>query len=198
MRRTLTALATSLTVLALLSGCADDRAGGGGATTPGPSTAGPEASAGAEPSATESPTGPTVPDMCEALSAEAVAEVLGAPVERAALAETGCRFASPTDPDAASVGLVQGSAKQLGGLEGARAGIRAVVDGRPRRVDLGDGGFVVAGQSFGGSTLTGGGAVRLGDAIVQVTLLPGDGATEAEARRLTTEVLGLVVGTARP
>ncbi len=104
------------------------------------------------------------------------------------VAEQGCRFASPDDPDAASLGISQDELAALGGIDGSKAGISSVVEGDVEDVPgVGDAAFVVIGPTFGGSTLTGGGGVALGSSLVQITVIPGPDATDDDVRRATVE-----------
>jgi hypothetical protein len=157
----------------------------------------------------ESPTGTTSPsetatsdlpaarDACEVLDPEDVGRLLGTTVE-SVVAGQGCRFANPDDPATTSLGISQATLAAIGGIDGAKAGIGAVVDGEVEDVvGVGDGAFVVVGSTFGGSTPTGGGAVALGSSLVQITIIPGPGVTEDDVRRITVDVLTLIAEKAR-
>lgn len=159
-----------------------------------------------EPSGTSSaPTTPTSPpapsetepteaalDACRVLDAKDVGRILGAPVSRV-VAEGGCRFASGDDPSAASLGISQGELRQLGGIEGARAGIRAIVKGKATELpDVGDAAFVVVGSALGGDSATGAGAVALGTSLIQITVIPAPEATVDDVRGTTVELLTLI------
>ena len=135
---------------------------------------------------------PPARDACNVLDPADVGRVLGTPVE-SVVAGQGCRFASPDDPDTTSLGISQGELAAIGGIDGAKAGIGAVVEGEVEDAPgVGDGAFVVVGPTFGGSTPTGGGAVSLGSSLIQITVLPGPGATEDDVRRTTVDVLALI------
>ena len=131
-------------------------------------------------------------DVCKVLGADDVGKILGASVERV-IAEQGCRFASPDNPDAASLGISQDELIALGGIDGSKAGISSVVEGDVEDVPgVGDAAFVVIGPTFGGSTLTGGGGVALGSSLVQITVIPGPDANDDDVRRATVELLTLI------
>jgi hypothetical protein len=178
--------AALLLVLALgLTACTDDDP----SDSPSPSSSEPGSVAPTETAASDKP---PAADVCKVLGADEVGEILGAPVERV-IAEKGCRFASPDDPDAASLGISQGELAALGGIDGSKAGITSVVEGDVEDVPgVGDAAFVVIGPTFGGSTLTGGGAVAVGSSLVQITVIPGPGATEDGVRTATVDVLTLI------
>jgi hypothetical protein len=179
-------LVTLVLVTALgLSGCNDDDDSSGTPSEPASSSSAP-----ASPTQTE-PTEPAL-DACKVLGASDVGPVLDATVTRV-VAKGGCRFASEDDPAAASLGISQGELKALGGIDGAKAGIKAVVDGEVEDVpDVGDGAFVVVGTTFGGDTPTGGGAVALGSSLIQITVIPGPDATDEDVRATTVDLLSLI------
>lgn len=175
-----------------LTACTDD--GDPADTTDTPSAGSPPASSPSEPAVSDLP---AARDACKVLDPEEVGQVLGTPVE-STVAGQGCRFASPDDPDTTSLGISQGELAAIGGIDGAKAGIRAVVDGKVEDVaDVGDGAFVVVGPAFGGATPTGGGALALGSSLVQITVLPGPDGTEDDVRRITVELLTLIAEKAR-
>jgi hypothetical protein len=181
--RPLLATFALVSVLAL-SACDDGEPSG---TPSDPPTS---SSAPATPTGTE-PTEPAL-EACKVLGASEVGPVLGATVERV-VAEGGCRFASKDDPDAASLGISQGDLSDLGGIDGAKAGIKAVVDGRVEGVpDVGDGAFVVVGPAFGADTPTGGGAVAIGTSLIQITVIPGPDASPDDVRATTVALLRLI------
>jgi hypothetical protein len=157
----------------------------------------------------DSPTGTTSPsetatselpparDACEVLDPEEVGRLLGTTVE-SVVTGRGCRFANPDDPATTSLGISQGELAAIGGIDGAKAGITAVVDGEVEDVaDVGDGAFVVIGSTFGGSTPTGGGAVALGSSLVQITIIPRPDVAEDDVRRIAIGVLTLIAEQAR-
>lgn len=173
-----------------LSAC-DDDAPSGSTTEPTPTSSAPP---------TPEETEPTEPaqDACTVLGVGEVGKVLGTTVVRA-VGEGGCRFASPSDPEAASLGLSQGDLRELGGLDGARSGIRAVVRGKVEELpDVGDGAFVLAGSAMGGDTLAGGGAIALGTSLIQITVIPGPDAAADDVRRTTADLLRLIAERAAP
>lgn len=175
-----------LAALLGLTGCSDD-----GEPSGSPS---PTESESVQESPTETPVSelPPAADACKVLDPAAVGQVLGVEVERV-VAQGGCRFSSPDDPATASIGISQGELAAMGGIDGAKAGIGTVVEGEVEDVPgVGDGAFVVVGPTFGGTTPTGGGAVALGSSLVQVTVIPGPGATEEQVRTTTVGALTLI------
>ena len=181
-----------LPVLALLTalgvtGCSDDEPSGGSSD---PTSASTGSSGPASPS--ETAASEPARDVCKVLGAEDVGKILGTDVKRV-VAEGGCRFASPDDAAAASLGISQGTLRELGGIDGAKAGITAVVEGEPQDVpDVGDGAFVVVGPTFGGATRTGGGAVALGSSLVQITVIPEADASDEKLATTTVDLLTLI------
>jgi hypothetical protein len=177
--------AALILILALgLTACTDD--------DPSDSSSSPSASDSTAPTETAASEPPSAADVCKVLGADEVGEILGAPVERV-IAQKGCRFASPDDPDTASLGISQDELTALGGIDGSKAGISSVVEGDVEDVPgVGDAAFVVIGPTFGGTTLTGGGAVALGSSLVQITVIPGPDATEDGVRTVTVDVLTLI------
>jgi len=169
-----------------LTGCTDDDEPSG---SPSPTES---ESVAESPSETPVSELPPAADACEVLDPAAVGRVLGVEVQRV-VAQGGCRFASPDDPETTSLGISQGELAAIGGLDGARAGVGTVVEGEVEEVPaVGDGAFVVVGPTFGGTTPTGGGAVALGSSLVQVTVIPGPGATEEDVRTTTVRALTLI------
>lgn len=141
---------------------------------------------------------PPARNVCKVLGAEDVGKILGASVERL-IAEQGCRFASPDDPEVASLGISQDELAALGGIDGSKAGIGSVIEGEVVDVPrVGDAAFVIIGSTFGGSTLTGGGAVALGSSLVQITVIPEPGSTAADVKATTVAVLSLIAKKAGP
>ena len=150
-------------------------------------------------SASETPTSelPPARDACTVLDPQDVGQVLGTPVE-AVTTKSGCRFANPDDPATTSLGISQGELTASGGLEGARAGVGTVIEGEVEELpDVGDGAFVIVGPAFGDDAPTGGGAVALGSSLIQLTVIPGPGATETDVRARTVGVLTLIAEQAR-
>jgi hypothetical protein len=178
--------ALSLAAALGLTACSDD-----GEPSGSPS---PTESESVEESPTETPVSelPPAADACEVLDPAAVGQVLGVEVERV-VAEGGCRFASPDNPETASLGISQSELAAIGGIDGAKAGIGTVVEGEVEDLPgVGDAAFVVVGPTFGGATPTGGGAVALGSSLVQITVIPGPGATEDDVRTTTVGALTLI------
>jgi hypothetical protein len=180
-------LAAAVLVLALgLTACTDDDGDPSGSPSPAPT------SEATSPSETATSEAAPARDACRVLDPADVGAVLGTTVEPV-VAGQGCRFANPDDPATTSLGVSQGDLAAVGGLDGAKQGIGTVVDGEVEDLpNLGDGGFVVIGTTFGGSTPTGGGAVVLGSSLVQITVIPGPDLTEDDVRRTTVEALTLI------
>ena len=190
MRPTLAAL---LLLTPLTLGACDD---GDTRSESSSASASPSVSAPRSPTTTE-PTEPAK-DVCKVVRAADVGGVLGVEVVRA-VADGGCRYANPERPDAASLGVSQGELRALGGLDGAKAGIRSVVKGPVEELpEVGDGALVVVGSAFGADTLTAGGAVALGTSLVQVTVIPAPGTTEEDLRAMTVQLLTLIAEKAAP
>jgi hypothetical protein len=189
MRQLLIALALVATLG--LAGCSDDDDPSGSPTSP---TSGPTTPSDA---ATSPSAAPPALDACKVLGAQEVGEVLGADVERV-VGDKGCRFGSPDDPAAASLGISQDELAALGGIDGAKAGIGTVVEGKIEDLPgVGDAAFVIIGPTFGASSPTGGGAVALGSSLIQITVIPGADATEDDVRRTTVDALTLIAERAR-
>jgi hypothetical protein len=187
-------IALFLVVTLGLSACTDEEPSDTSASPSASASSGSETSSPSETAASDLP---PARDACTVLDPEEVGRVLGAPVE-SVVAGQGCRFANPDDPDTTSLGINQVELAQVGGIDGAKTGIRAVVEGEAEDVDgVGDGAFVVVGPTFGGTTPTGGGAVALGSSLVQITVLPVAGATDEEVRRATVDALTLIAERAR-
>lgn len=188
-------LASLLLITALgLAGCSDDP---DDAPDPSESSTAPTSEAtGSSP--TESSTSAAQPalEACTVLDAGEVGEVLGAEVE-ATVDRSGCRFASTTAPEATSLGLVQSALSAVGGIDGAKAGIGAVVEGDVEDLSgVGDGAFVVVGAAMGQS-LTGAGAVVVDGSLIQITVIPGPDAAEGDVRQVTVDALTLIAERAR-
>jgi hypothetical protein len=180
-----------LVVLSSVSGCSEDPPMDT-STTPSERPTGT-----ASPSETATSELPPARDACQVLDPVEVGRLLGTAVE-SVVTGRGCRFANPDDPATTSLGISQEELAAIGGIDGAKAGITAVVDGEVEDVaDVGDGAFVVVGSTFGGSTPTGGGAVALGSSLIQITIIPGPGVAEDDVRRITVGVLTLIAERAR-
>jgi hypothetical protein len=169
-----------------LTGCSDDDADPSGApTAPGSD---PTASSPSDPTTSATP---PAREACDVLDAGELGQVLGTEVE-ATVDDTGCRFASPSAPDAPSLGLVQSGLSAVGGIDGAKAGIGAVVEGDVEDLtDVGDGAFVIVGEAMG-QAVTGAGAVAVDGSLIQITVIPGPEVAEDVVRRITVEALTLI------
>jgi hypothetical protein len=186
--RALAGLALAVALSAALAGCGDD--GGDDGATPVTST-----TSGSD------PTGATEPDaqvdVCGQVSDAEVALIVGEAVSGTTIG-TGCTF----NPVAGSrAPIVQIATMPYdegdGGLDSAKAGIAAVIDGTPEDVgDLGDAAFVVVGTSMGGDQLQGSGGVLLGGTLAQVTVIQGNAMTADDVRRLTLDLMALAASKA--
>lgn len=131
-------------------------------------------------------------DVCSLVTADEIGAIVGGAVTASEVPGGGCSF-DQDDPRAPSVALgVTPYDESTGGLEGAKSGVSAVIDGTPADVDLGDGAFVVVGTTMGGDSQQGGGAVHVGGSIVQVTYLQSTGLTADEVTTQVTDLLTLV------
>lgn len=124
--------------------------------------------------------------VCKRVQDRDVATVLGARVTRSSFSG-GCTF-EQSDSDAPAATLEQ---SKFAGMKAARDDVTSAVEGSPEPVTVGDEAFVVTGTMFGGSDLQGGGAVRLGDQLVKVTVEQHQGLPRAKVRRLVLDLLRL-------
>jgi hypothetical protein len=183
MIRALAGLALTLS-LSGLAGCGGDDSGDDDVAAPDIST-----TSGSEPDAQV--------DVCGQVSDEEVALIVGAAVSGTTIG-TGCTFNPVEDPRAPTVQIATMPYDEGdGGLDNAKAGIAAVVDGTPEDVsDLGDAAFVVVGTSMDGDYQQGSGGVLLGATLAQVTVIQGNGMTADDVRRLTLDLMSLAASKA--
>ncbi len=187
--RVLVALVLSLS-LGLLAGCGGDDADPSGSADPVSAPTGDPGGA-VEPAAG----GGEAVDVCEVVTTEEIDAVLGATTTVDQVPGGGCTF-SQDDPRAPSVSLASSADDEAtGGFEGATFGVSSVIDGDGEDLDVGDEAFLVVGPTPGGSASQGGGVVRVGATIVQVTLLQGNDLSAEDVGALTTAVLELVAST---
>ena len=123
-------------------------------------------------------------DPCKEITAAEAEAVLGYPVTVEETPGGGCSWGSEDDPRLASLSVsVQGDADVNGGLEGAKAGTTAVLDGEAEDVSgLGDGAFLVLGplKGGGGESIQAQGGILAGDKIVVVGITQLGGAAVTE------------------
>jgi hypothetical protein len=85
-------------------------------------------------------------------------------------------------------------AATAGGMDGAKEAATSSIEGVPQDVSgVGDAAFVVTGTAFGGDAIQGGGAVRIEDRLISVTLAQAGGLSRAKVRNLVLSLLRLAV-----
>ena len=138
-------------------------------------------------------------DICALVTAEEMTEVMGGgPLTVSADPLSGCNFSDEEDPRAPSIALNQMPlTPENGGFDATKFGVQAVIDGEVEDLDgIGDAAFVVVGPALGGTSVSGGGAVALGDTVVQVTLLAGGQLDADQVREATVGALTLIASKA--
>lgn len=131
--------------------------------------------------------------ICRYVGAEEVGAVLGVAVSGSAVTgQTGCKFDQP-GKTGMSVTVLDKSAAQAGGMDGAKTEANSAVEGTPRDLSgIGSGAFVVTGSMFGGPDFNAAGAVRIGNRIISVYLVQRSGLAESKVRTLEVNLLKLV------
>lgn len=166
MRRTLAA--TSVLLMCALSACSSG-SGSDGPAADKPDTSSKSAAAF---------------DPCKEITVAEAEAVLGYPVTVEETPGGGCSWGSEDDPRLASLSVsVQGDADVNGGIEAAKAGTTAVLDGAAHDItDLGDGAFVVLGpmKGGGGESIQAQGGILSGDQIIVVGITQLGGAAVTE------------------
>jgi hypothetical protein len=123
-------------------------------------------------------------DPCKVITPAEAEAVLGYPVTVEETPGGGCSWGSEDDPRLASLSVsVQGDADVNGGIEAAKSGTTAVLDGEAHDItDLGDGAFVVLGplKGGGGESIQAQGAILDGDQIITVGITQLGGAAVTE------------------
>ncbi len=123
-------------------------------------------------------------DPCKDITVAEAEAALGYPVVMSETPGGGCSWGSEEDPRLASLSVsVTGDADVNGGLEGAKTGTTAVLDGEANDItDLGDGAFVVLGplKGGGGESIQAQGAILVGDEIITVGITQLGGAAVTE------------------
>ncbi|HET6166777.1 MAG TPA: hypothetical protein VFE07_08115 [Marmoricola sp.] len=130
--------------------------------------------------------------ICRFVGAEEVGGVLGTAVQGAAVPDvTGCKFDSAGH--SLSVTIIDKSAAQAGGMDGAKSEATSAVEGDPQDLSgIGSGAFVVTGTMFGGPDVNAAGAVKLGNRIISVFLVQTRHLGAAKVRSLEVDLLKLV------
>ena len=131
--------------------------------------------------------------ICKYVGAEEVGAVLGVAVSGTAVSgQTGCKF-DQAGNRGMSVTILDKSAAQVGGMDGARNEANSAVEGTPQNLSgIGSAAFVVTGSMFGGPDVNAAGAVRIGDRIISVFLVQRSGLAESKVRTLEVNLLKLV------
>ncbi len=131
-------------------------------------------------------------DPCDVLTADEVGAVLGGAVTAKEVPGGGCGF-DQDDPRAPSVGILAVSGAG-GGFDASKQGV--VVEGDPQDVPgVGDGAWMAIGTA-GGENLQGQGVVAVGDQLVNITLVQGDGLDRPAVASMTVALLTLVASKA--
>lgn len=151
----------------------------------------PEAGSGADTDAgADASSGPS--DVCSSVTGADIDAIVGGTTTVAMDPSGGCVF-SQDDPRAPSVALAASAYdEENGGFEAASFGVTSVIEGEATSVDLGDEAFLVVGPSLGGDNEQGGGLIRVGGTLVQVTIIQGNGLSTPVVTGLLTDVLALV------
>lgn len=131
--------------------------------------------------------------ICRFIGAEEVGAVLDVAVTGAAVpGVTGCKFDQGGNRGM-SVTIIDKSASQAGGMDGAKAEATSAVEGTPKDLSgIGSAAFVVTGTTFGGPDVNAGGAVKLGNRIISVFLVQRRHLAEAKVRALEVDLLKMV------
>jgi hypothetical protein len=131
--------------------------------------------------------------ICRYVGAEEVGAVLGVAVAGSAVSgQTGCKF-DQSGNHGMSVTLLDKSAAQAGGIEGAKTEANSAVEGTPQNLSgIGSAAFVVTGSMFGGPDVNAAGAVKIGSRIISVFLVQRSGLAESKVRTFEVNLLKLV------
>ncbi|HET9423625.1 MAG TPA: hypothetical protein VFO49_20975 [Nocardioides sp.] len=135
-------------------------------------------------------TGDLGANVCTSLDADEFGDVIGVTFKKGDVG-SGCRFADPTNPVGASVGITQTLAEGAGGIEGAEQAVGVFVKGKPEPVDIGDDAFVVVGKGLVGNTVSGA-AVVVDSELIQVTVTPAGEVAKDQLKDQTIALLELV------
>lgn len=131
--------------------------------------------------------------ICRFVGAEEVGAVLGTALKGAAVPDvTGCKFDQPGSRGM-SVTILDKSAAQEGGMDGAKSEVTSAIEGNPQDLSgIGSAAFVVTGTMFGGPDTNAGGAVKLGNRIITVFFVQRSHLAVGKVRTLEVNLLKLV------
>jgi hypothetical protein len=131
--------------------------------------------------------------VCSHIGADQVGAILGVPVQGSAVPdETGCTF-EQGGKKGTTVTVLDKTAAQAGGMDGAKAEATSAVEGEPQDLSgIGSAAFLVTGSMFGGPDVNAAGAVQVGSRIISVYLEQHSGIDEARVRTMETDLLRLV------
>ena len=134
-------------------------------------------------------------DACKAITPAEAEAVLGYPVVVTETPGGGCSWGSEENPRLASLSVGAGTpAEGTGGIDGAKAGTTAVLDGDAQDVaGVGDGAFLVLGplKGGGGESIQAQGAILDGDQLIVVGITQLGGAAVTEDAVKTQAEAGL-------
>lgn len=138
-------------------------------------------------------------DSCKAITAAEAEAVLGYPVVVEETPGGGCSWGSEEDPRLASLSVTaSGEADVNGGLEAAKSGTTAVLDGEAEDVaGLGDGAFLVIGplKGGGGESIQAQGSILSGTQLITVGITQlGGAAVTADAVKAQADAAMKLVG----
>jgi hypothetical protein len=130
--------------------------------------------------------------ICGDLEATGVGRAIGSKVTGSAIPGGGCQFTGST-PKATAVTVVDRKYVPSKGMAAAKEEATSGVEGTPEDLTgLGLAAFVVTGTMFGGNSVQGAGAVRVGPRLVNLTVNQDTGKSAAEVRAMTVSVLRLL------
>lgn len=137
-------------------------------------------------------------DICEVVTDDEIKAIVGAKVTRKEIPGGGCSF-DQEDLRAAGISLnTSPYDESTGGFEAAISGVSATLDGDAGGpVDgIGDEAYAKTGTAMGGSSQQGGGLVHVGDILVQVTVIQGEGLSAEKVQAMVVDTLNLVASKA--
>jgi hypothetical protein len=132
--------------------------------------------------------------VCSHIGASQVAAIVGVSAMQGAAVDgvTGCKF-DQGGKRGMSVTVLDKSAAEAGGMDGAKTEATSAVEGTPEDIGgLGSAAFVVTGTTFGGPDVIAAGAVQVGNRIVSVFLVQRNGLAESKVRTFEMNLLKLV------
>lgn len=138
-------------------------------------------------------------DPCKAVTPAEVEAVLGYPVVVSETPGGGCSWGNEEDPRLASLSVsASGEADVNGGLEAAKSGTTAVLDGEAEDVSgLGDGAFLVIGplKGGGGESIQAQGSILTGTQLITIGITQlGGAAVTADAVKAQAQAGMKLVG----